>query len=202
VDSQRFAAVPVACRPPLPVKIVIAGGIGAGKTTAVTQISEIPVVTIEAPMTEVVGKTDHASERTTSEQIASEQATSPNVVLDFGSITIDEGVKLCLLGTPAHDRSGFAWRGLTAGALGALVIVDSRRPDEGLGAVAHLERAGLPFVVAINLFDGERDHQLDDPHWGLPVADGTPVIAFDARDRGSVLDALLAVLRRRLAMIR
>ena len=81
------------------------------------------------------------------------------------------------------------------------MIVDSRRLDDCYPAVDYFERAGLPFVVAINRFDGLMSHQLDDVRWALAVADDTPVIGFDARDRGSVLDALLAVLHRSLAKV-
>ena len=91
------------------------------------------------------------------------------------------------------------WRDLTEGALGALVIVDSRRLDDCYPAVDYFERASLPFVVGVNRFDGQLSHHLDDVRWALAVADDTPVITFDARDRGSVLDALLAVLHRSLA---
>jgi signal recognition particle receptor subunit beta len=178
-------------RPPLPVKIVIAGGFGVGKTTAVSQISEIPVLTTEAPITEVAAEIDGAPEVP--------QKTTTTVALDFGCITIDEEIKLYLFGTPGQDRFGFMWRDLTEGALGALVIVDSRRLDDGYPAVDYFERTGVPFVVAVNLFDGLHRHNIDDIRWALVVADDIPVIAFDARDRRSVRDALLAVLHRSLA---
>jgi len=177
-------------RPPIPVKIVIAGGFGVGKTTAVSAISEIPILTTEAAMTEVaadIDRTGHTPAKTTT-----------TVALDFGRITIDEEIKLYLFGTPGQDRFGFMWRDLTDGALGALVIVDTRRLDDCYPAVDYFERVGLPFVVAVNLFDGRLDHQLDDVRWALAVSDGTPVIAFDARVRHSVRDALLAVLHRAL----
>jgi uncharacterized protein len=193
VDSLPFANVPVADEPPLPVKIIIAGGFGVGKTTAVSQISEIPVLTTEAPITDIALEIDRTGE-------VPDKITT-TVALDFGRITIDEEIKLYLFGTPGQDRFGFMWRDLTEGALGALVIVDSRRLDDCYAAVDYFERASVPFVVAVNLFDGKLSHHLDDVRWALAVGEETPIIVFDARDRGSVLDALLAVLHRSLAEV-
>ena len=193
MDSQPFADGAVATRPPLPVKIVIAGGFGVGKTTAVSQVSEIPVLTTEAPMTEVAADIDRTG------HVPSKVTTT--VALDFGCITIDEEIKLYLFGTPGQDRFGFMWRDLTEGALGALVIVDSRRLDDCYAAVDYFERADVPFVVAVNLFDGLLTHHLNDVRWALAVDEEIPIITFDARDRGSVLDALLTVLHRSLAQV-
>ncbi|WP_370461865.1 ATP/GTP-binding protein [Micromonospora sp. ALFpr18c] len=176
------------------MKIVIAGGFGVGKTTAVSQISEVPVLTTEAPITEVAAAFDRA------EEVPSKTTTT--VALDFGRITIDDEIKLYLFGTPGQDRFGFMWRDLTEGALGALVIVDARRLDDCYPAVDYFERTGIPFGVAVNLFDGLLTHDLDDVRWALAISDDTPLITFDARDRGSVLDALLVVLRRSLTMPR
>lgn len=208
MNSQPFAAMPVACRPPLPVKIVIAGAVGAGKTTAVAQISETPVLTVEAPRTEIAAEANDTLEvpQTPGATVAwdSTVAMDSTVGLDFGSVMIDDGMKLCVFGTPAQDRCDFVWRDLTVGAMGALVIVDSRRLDEcdaAVDYVDYLQRTGVPFAVAVNLFDGMPDHHIDAVRWALPLADGTPIITIDVRDRGSVLDALLAVLRRRLAMV-
>jgi signal recognition particle receptor subunit beta len=168
------------------VKIVIAGGFGVGKTTTVASISEIPVLTTEAVLTDAgtaIDLTEHTPGKTTT-----------TVALDFGCITIDEGMKLYLFGTPGQDRFGFMWRDLTVGALGALVVVDTRRMDDCYPAVDYFERAGLPFVVGVNLFDGRLHHELTDVRWALAVPDDVPVITFDARERGSIRDALLVVL--------
>ena len=189
MDSKPSAgATP---RPPLPVKIVIAGGFCVGKTTAVSVISEIPLLTTEAAMTEVaaeIDRTGHVPEKTTT-----------TVALDFGCITIDAEVKLYLFGTPGQDRFGFMWRDLTLGALGALVIVDTRRLDDCYAAVDYFEHHDIPFVVAANRFNGELAHDLDDVRWALAVPDETPLIDFDARECSSVRDALLSVLHRSLA---
>jgi uncharacterized protein len=193
VDS-KLSAEPRsgAQRPPVPVKIVIAGGFGVGKTTAVSAISEIRPLTTEAAITSIASDVDRTG-------LVPASKTSTTVALDFGCITIDEGLKLYLFGTPGQDRFGFMWHDLSHGALGALVIVDARRIDDCYPAVDYFEKVGLPFVVAVNLFHGELSHDLDDLRWALAIEGATPLVTFDARDRLSVRDALLAVLRHTLA---
>ncbi|WP_326635029.1 ATP/GTP-binding protein [Streptosporangium sp. NBC_01755] len=189
MDSPQ-SAERAAGRPPLPVKMVIAGGFGVGKTTAVAQVSEIPVLTTEAPITELAAALDSVDEVP--------GKTTTTVALDFGCVAISDEIKMYLFGTPGQDRFGFMWRDLTEGALGALVIVDSRRLDDGYPAVDYFERSGMPFGVGINLFDGVLNHELADVRWALAISEDTPLVTFDARDRGSVIDALLAVLRHSL----
>ncbi len=173
-------------RTPTPVKIVIAGGFGVGKTTAVGAISEIKPLRTEAAMTTAGVDVDQSD--------LTPGKTTTTVALDFGCITIDEEVKLYLFGTPGQDRFGFMWRDIVHGALGALVIVDTRRIDDCYPAVDYFEKAGLPFVVAVNLFEGVLAHHLEDVRWALAVSHSVPLITFDARNKLSVRDALLAVL--------
>jgi signal recognition particle receptor subunit beta len=173
---------------------VIAGGFGVGKTTTVGSISEISPLTTEADMTAAAAGIDDAT------KVPGKRTTT--VAMDFGCITIDESLKLYLFGTPGQDRFGFMWDDLAIGAIGALVIVDSRRLDDCYPAVDYFERLGLPFVVAVNRFDGAVAHDLPSIRWALAVDDAVPLTTFDARDKLSVRDALLVVLDRALAKAR
>lgn len=121
--------------------------------------------------------------------------TTTTVAMDFGCITIDADIKLYLFGTPGQDRFGFMWHDIVRGALGALVIVDTRRLGECYPAVDYFEKAKVPFVVAVNRFHGDLAHSIDDVRWALAVSEDVPLITFDARDKLSVRDALLVTLR-------
>jgi signal recognition particle receptor subunit beta len=177
-------------RPPVPVKILVAGGFGVGKTTAVTTISEIAPLTTEAEMTVTGSGVD--------DNTLVPDKTTTTVAMDFGRITIDESIKLYVFGTPGQDRFGFMWADLARGALGALVMVDGRRLDDCYPAVDYFERLGLPFVVAVNEFDGLLEHDLETVRWALAITPAVPVIAFDARRFLSVRDAILLVLEEAL----
>lgn len=192
--SARSAEHGPARRPPLPVKIVVAGGFGVGKTTAVASISEITPLTTEADMTAASAGVDDVT------KVPGKRTTT--VAMDFGCITIDESLKLYLFGTPGQDRFGFMWDDLAVGAIGALVIVDSRRLDDCYPAVDYFERLGLPFVVAVNRFDGLVAHDLPSIRWALAVDEEIPLVTFDARDKLSVRDVLLVVLDQALVRAR
>lgn len=172
------------------MKIVVAGGFGVGKTTTVGAISEISPLTTEAEMTSAAVGIDDPGPAT--------GKTTTTVAMDFGCVTIDRSLKLYLFGTPGQSRFGFMWDDLAHGALGALVVVDSGRLDDCYPAVDYFERAKLPFVVAVNAFDGQLAHDLDAVRWALAIDERIPVVAFDARNRLSVRDALLVLLDRAL----
>lgn len=189
--AARGTAAQTIARPPLPVKMVVAGGFGVGKTTTVGSISEIEPLTTEAAITEVAAGVDDLTH--------TPRKTTTTVAMDFGCITIDPTLKLYLFGTPGQDRFGFMWDDLVEGAVGALVIVDTRRLDDCYAAVDYFEHKEIPFAVAVNAFDGTVEHALDEVRWALDVGEEVPVIVYDARERGSVRDALLVVVEQALA---
>ncbi len=135
--------------------MVIAGGFGVGKTTAVGSISEIEPLTTEAAITEVAAGVDDLTH--------TPRKTTTTVAMDFGCLTIDPTLKLYLFGTPGQERFGFMWDDLVEGALGGLVIVDTRRLDDCYAAVDYFEHKDIPFAVAVNAFDGKVEH---DPRRG------------------------------------
>src|SRR5262245_14779776 len=147
VHSDTAAPTEPVRSTPIPVKIVVAGGFGVGKTTMVGAISEIPPLTTEAAMTSVGRDVDDAGAVTTK--------TTTTVAMDFGRVTIDSSIVLYIFGTPGQDRFGFMWDDLITGALGSIVLVDTRRLDDCFPAVDYFENRDLPFVVAVNRFDGK-----------------------------------------------
>jgi signal recognition particle receptor subunit beta len=171
---------------PTPVKIVVAGGFGVGKTTTVASISDITPLTTESLMTSAGAVIDDAG--------PIPGKTTTTVAMDFGTVQIDSNIKLYVFGTPGQARFGFMWDDLVRGALGAVVVVDSPRIDDCYPAVDYMEKAGLPFIVAVNTFDSVLAHSLDEIRWALSVAPGVPVVAYDARLRRSVRDMLLVLL--------
>jgi uncharacterized protein len=171
---------------PTPVKIVVAGGFGVGKTTFVGAISEIEPLRSEAVITGASSGID--------DLFADGTKTTTTVAMDFGRISLKNHLILYLFGTPGQDRFHFLWHELAKGAIGAVVLVDTRRIEACFAAVDFFEQRGTPFVIAINTFDGEKTHNLQQIRAALSVSADTPVIFCDARVRVDVQRVLIEVV--------
>jgi signal recognition particle receptor subunit beta len=175
----------------IPLKVLVAGGFGAGKTTFVGAVSEIPPLTTEQHMTALsVGVDDTAA-------VPDKQTTT--VAMDFGRITVDEQLILYLFGTPGQARFWFMWEELARGAVGAVVLVDLRRIDDCFPAVDYFEDRRLPFVVAANAFPGTDVFQDTAVREALALPGGCPLVRMDAREPRSCLAALVALVEHALA---
>jgi signal recognition particle receptor subunit beta len=188
-DTKERRAVEI-----IPVKVVVAGGFGVGKSTFVHTISEIEPLESEAMITQASDEVDDTS-------LTGAKATT-TVAMDFGRITLSDELVLYLFGTPGQPRYRFMWDELVRGAIGAVVLADTRRLADCFTAVDYFEQRNVPFVVAVNPFDGDRTHELDEIRTALQVSPSVPMVYADARDRDDVRNALKAVVRDALVRSR
>ncbi|MFF3908533.1 ATP/GTP-binding protein [Streptomyces sp. NPDC001848] len=176
---------------PTALKILIAGGFGVGKTTFVGSVSEIAPLSTEELLTQVSARTDSL--------VGIEDKTTTTVAMDFGRITISQDHVLYLFGTPGQERFWFMWDELSNGALGAVVLADTRRLDQCFAAVDFFERRGISFVVAVNQFDGAYHYEPEEIRAAIDLKPEVPVVLCDARQCSSSTQVLIALVEHLLA---
>ncbi|GGV61262.1 GTP-binding protein [Streptomyces griseoloalbus] len=176
---------------PVTLKILVAGGFGVGKTTLVGAVSEIRPLRTEELLTEAGRPVDDTS--------GVEAKSTTTVAMDFGRITLREDLVLYLFGTPGQERFWFMWDELSEGALGAVVLADTRRLEDCFAAIDYFERRSIPFLVGVNCFDGAARYPEEDVRRALDLDDHVPLVMTDARDRESVKETLIGVVQHAMA---